>query len=106
MLRRALFRSVNEQVARVNKRHDTLERAALSLFCECGSPDCEARVELTRAAYERARAHRARFVLKTEHASPEFERLVEEVDGCVVVERSDSRLDDLLESFDSGAPDR
>ncbi|MGA9762918.1 MAG: hypothetical protein WBQ14_10900 [Gaiellaceae bacterium] len=104
MLRRAFFRSVNEQVAGVNKRHDALGPAALSLFCECGRPGCEERLELARAEYERVRTQRDRFILRRGHASPEIERVVEEVDGYVVVERNDPRLEDMLESFDSGAP--
>jgi hypothetical protein len=100
-LRRAFFRSVNEQVAGVNKRHDALGQATLVLFCECGSPNCEERLELTRAEYERVRAQRTHFVLKAGHDNPRIELVAEALDGYVVVERSDPSLENLVESFDS-----
>ena len=107
MTRRAFLRSVNEQIAELSVRHKPPARVAVSFVCECGDYGCSERLELTRTEYERVRSYRAGFLLKSGHADPEVERVVEARNEHVVVERFDLPLERLLESIGSGdAPQR
>jgi hypothetical protein len=63
-----------------------LERQA-EFVCECGSVECSQHLQVPVDEYERARAHGRRFILAHGHERPEFERVVAEADGWVVVEK-------------------
>ena len=87
-----LFRTVNERMKEIDDRLDmgaigapAVERE--EFFCECGQVDCMARFEMTRAQYEAVRAHSERFVVLAAHVLPGIERVVEELDSFVVVEK-------------------
>ena len=82
----ALFRSVNEQIESTNERFGvTTER--VEFVCECAAEDCTERTTLTLAQYEELRRESTHFLVKPGHVYPEFERVVEEVNGYVVVEK-------------------
>jgi hypothetical protein len=81
----ALFREVNEEVARLEQR---LEGGAPQFVCECSAESCVERVTLPLAAYERIRSHPRRFVLKPGHEQDSLERVVESASGYVVVEKT------------------
>jgi hypothetical protein len=86
----ALFREFNERVADMAETFDPLgEEDALRIefVCECGDLDCLARVELTRAAYEKVRSDPKRFVVVPGHEKTEIERVVAHGDGYFVVEK-------------------
>lgn len=80
----ALFREVNEQIEQLNETFGTDEQD--SLVCECGNPECTQAIELTRAEYERVRAHANRFAIALNHENPETETIVEQNDRFAVVE--------------------
>lgn len=81
----ALFREVNEEVARLEQR---LEGGAPQFVCECAAETCVERVALPLATYERIRSHPRRFVLKPGHEREELERVVASGGGYVVVEKT------------------
>jgi hypothetical protein len=82
----SLFRAVNEQIELTNERFGVTSEQ-VDFVCECAEVDCTERVTLTLAEYDELRRVPTRFVVKTGHLYPEFERVVEEVDGYVVVEK-------------------
>lgn len=80
----ALFREVNEKIEQLPKglRVDGHDR----LVCECGNPSCMQPIELTRAEYERVRAHASRFIVALNHENPETESIVEQNERFAIVE--------------------
>lgn len=81
----ALFREVNEEVARLEHR---LEGDEPLFVCECANEACVERVSVPLDAYEELRSHPRRFVLKPGHQQTDVERVVESTDGYVVVEKT------------------
>lgn len=79
-----LFREVNERIAELTG--DWSETGVSLFVCECGNPGCAEALEISRAGYDRVRAHGARFVVAVGHQLPELERVVEGSDRYLVVE--------------------
>ena len=77
----ALFRDVNEQIKGVS--HMTY----IDFLCECAGMECTEIIALTPAEYEAVRTRPEHFPLKPGHDAPELERVVEEHDRYVVVEK-------------------
>jgi hypothetical protein len=86
--RRALYRVVNVQIEQLGDRWDLLD-GHLAVLCECGKPNCVARIELAKPVYDAIRRQPARFMLKAGHELPGVDRVVERRDGYVVTEKSD-----------------
>ena len=78
------FREVNE---RMRSLAVELDRTA-EFVCECASVTCADRLNLTVDEYERTRGHSRRFVLLAGHEQPDFETVVENRDGWIVVEKT------------------
>ena len=81
----ALFREVNEEVARLEQRLDT---DAPLFVCECAAENCVERVSVPLDAYEEIRSHPRRFVLKPGHQQESVERVVDTRDDYIVVEKT------------------
>jgi hypothetical protein len=58
-----------------------------SWVCECADTDCTEPMDLTVAEYESLRAHPNRFAVLPGHVYPQVERVVEENERYVVVEK-------------------
>src|SRR5215212_8831802 len=82
----SLFRSVNEQIESANDRFGVTTEQ-VEFVCECAAQECTERITLTLAQYEELRRVPTHFIVKPGHVYPEFERVVEEVNGYVVVEK-------------------
>jgi hypothetical protein len=79
----SLFRQVNERVESLSGALDTL-----TLVCECADPSCIERLAgISRPEYEAVRAHPARFIVAPKHERREFEDVVEERTGYLVVQK-------------------
>lgn len=90
-----LLREANEEIereAREDQRELGIRRAEteLEFFCACGRPDCDAKLLLTLVEYEAAHAEPDRFIVAPGHATLEIERIVEEHDTYLVVEKRSS----------------
>ena len=82
----SLFRAVNEQIEATNESFGVaLEE--VEFVCECAAEDCMQHVTLTLARYEELRRVPTQFIVKPGHVYPEFERVVAEATGYVVVEK-------------------
>jgi hypothetical protein len=79
-----LFRAVNEQIHLLAEGFAAEEQ--LELLCECERENCFARLSVAPADYEAIRRFPTRFLITPEHVSAD-ERIVEETNGYVVVEK-------------------
>jgi hypothetical protein len=84
----ALFRSVNDRVAELNKTFEDFTPYG-SWTCECANVRCIERIDMTLAEYEALRSHPRRFAVATDdgHVVPEAERVVERTERYWVVEK-------------------
>lgn len=81
-----LFRAVNEEI---ESTHETfgIPSERVKFVCECPDLHCTDRVTLTLADYENIRRTPTRFIVRAGHVYPEFEKIVDRLDGCQVVEK-------------------
>jgi hypothetical protein len=82
----ALFREVNENVARLEDLHDTTGIEP-RFVCECADPDCVERITLSRDTYRHVREDPRHFVLRPGHEDPQLERVVERHSDYLIVEK-------------------
>jgi len=78
----ALFRSVNERIAKAAKRFDTDEA---TFVCECADQQCAERVDATLEEYERVRSDATQFLLRPGHEDTRVERVVERADRRLAI---------------------
>jgi hypothetical protein len=82
----SLFRAINEKISEVNQSF----RVALEdadHVCECADDHCMDRITLTKDEYTAIRRTPNHFFVKARHVFPEVERVVDERDGYVIVEK-------------------
>jgi hypothetical protein len=84
-LHQTLLREVNERIEQLNG--GWASDGADGILCECGHPGCMEKIEIAPAAYERVRRFPTRFLVKPGHATVGSERIVEQRDGYLVVEK-------------------
>jgi hypothetical protein len=78
----ALIRQVNERIEKLAE-----DAVHPEFLCECADSECIDQIQLSIAEYEAIRSSPIRFPVKPGHDYPELERVVEEHDGYVVVEK-------------------
>ena len=81
----ALFREVNEQIARVELSR---EGDLIGFICECSQRGCTEIVSLTRGDYEALRQHPARFAVVAGHEDLSIERIVARTASYLTVEKT------------------
>lgn len=79
----ALFRHANEAL----RKSDDSVVSIGGFLCECSLADCEEKLEVPGDVYQQVRANLMHFVIKTGHANPEIERIVDQRDGYEIVEK-------------------
>lgn len=82
----ALFREVNENIARLEERHGTTAAEPVFL-CECANADCTDRVPVEPEVYTRVREQPKLFILIPGHEDRKLERVVETHRDYVIVEK-------------------
>jgi hypothetical protein len=80
-----VVRDVNRQIEAGAHLHGV--SSEMPLHCECAQTVCLEKIELAAHVYEPILAERYRFVVVPEHVQPEVERVVEQHDNFVVVEK-------------------
>jgi len=55
--------------------------------CECSAPDCQSKIQLTRAEYEQIRAEGRRFVICLNHENPEIDVVTDQSEDWAIVEK-------------------
>jgi hypothetical protein len=83
--KQALFRAVNEQIRALANGWDLAPE--LDLVCECGSDGCLSALAVPAATYENVRRFPTRFIVRPGHEVTEYERIVDDGDAFVVVEK-------------------
>lgn len=83
----ALFREVNENIARLEERHGG-SATHTAFICECSSDLCTEHVPVDDETYRRVREHPRRFIVLPSHVDESLETVVERQPGYVVVEKT------------------
>jgi hypothetical protein len=81
-----LFRSVNERIHEISDG-GVPPNETTSFLCECADTSCMKTLELTASEYEAAHSSPTRFPILPGHELPDVERVVEQHDGYIVVEK-------------------
>ena len=83
----SLFRVVNEQIEELSGA-DALRSSEMWEFaCECSNEECTGTISLTVEEYEAIRRIPTHFAVTWGHNDPESERIVDETDRYIVVEK-------------------
>ncbi|HZT90516.1 MAG TPA: hypothetical protein VFA05_00605 [Gaiellaceae bacterium] len=80
-----VFRAINEQIEQGVERHGI--RGDARFHCECGRASCFEMLDISVAQYERVAAERYRFVTVPGHEDPRVERVVENHETWLAVEK-------------------
>jgi hypothetical protein len=80
-----LFREVNERVAQMHRGFQT--GSDPEWVCECGDESCFAKVVIPLDDYQEIRSRNDWFFVKPGHEKADVERIVDQRDGYLVVEK-------------------
>jgi hypothetical protein len=83
----ALFREVNENIAKLEERHGTTSTQPVYI-CECADSGCTEQIAIDSETYGRVRAEPRFFFVRPGHQDPQLERVVETHSGFLVVEKT------------------
>ena len=83
----AMHRAVNREIENVAEDFGERGGDMLEVLCECGQPGCTSLLLVTIRDYDRVHGQRDRFVVAPGHADPELERIVEEAERYLVVDK-------------------
>jgi hypothetical protein len=83
----ALFREVNENIARLEERYSQTQTEPVYL-CECKNVDCTDHLAIDPATYRRIREQGRLFFVRPGHEEPRIERVVERHDDYLVVKKT------------------
>lgn len=81
-----LFRDVNERLRELGEGFSLITEEA-EFICECGSGACTGQVRMSLSTYEEIRSDPKRFFVLKGHEEPEFEKVLSEREGYLVVEK-------------------
>lgn len=81
-----VFREVNERLRELGEGFSLVAELA-DFVCECGNSECAEPVRMPLADYERVRSDPKWFFVVKGHELPEYERVIEENDAYMVVEK-------------------
>lgn len=84
----ALFRDVNERVAKVAEEFVTY--GPLSFVCECSNTECGSQLELTHEEYERVRTVANWFLIRPGHDIRDIEEIVDSNERFAIVAKLDA----------------
>jgi hypothetical protein len=83
----ALFREVNENIARLEERHGTTATEP-AYVCECANAGCAEQVAIDPETYRRVRQQPRLFFVRPGHEGPQLERIVERHENYLIVEKT------------------
>ena len=83
----ALFREVNENIARLEERHGATTQKPVYI-CECANATCTEQIAVDSETYSRVRAEARYFFVLPGHQDPQLERVVETHEDFLVVEKT------------------
>jgi formate-nitrite transporter family protein len=83
----ALFREVNENIARLEERHGATESEPVYV-CECANAGCTEQLAIDPATYRRVREQPRLFFVRPGHEDAQLERIVERHRDYLIVEKT------------------
>jgi uncharacterized Zn finger protein len=83
--RQSLFREVNERIEELVQSFDLQDE--MTIICECASDQCTERIAITETEYENLRRIPTHFAVLAGHEIPAAERVIENNDHYIVVEK-------------------
>lgn len=92
-----LFREVNERIEQISA--DESGSKFGEFVCECGEDSCLELIQLTLPEYEEVRSVSDHFAMKPGHEHPDFERVIDDGDRYIVVEKL-GQADDIAHRTD------
>lgn len=81
-----LFREVNERLRELGEGFSLVSEGG-DFVCECANSSCTEHVRMPLQAYEEIRAEPTRFFVVKGHEEPDYERVIEEREQYLVVEK-------------------
>jgi len=98
-LNEAMFREVNERVEDINEAFGSIT-GEFDIFCECGDVNCAERITVPTSEYERVRSDAKHLLLKVGHEDPTVERVIENHNHYVIVEKEGMGAEQIAEETD------
>ena len=89
----AISRSLNEGLARGEEKWPSSKP---TFICECPELSCTKELEVSLETYAKVRSDSTHFILTPGHNDPEIERVIEEDDAYLVVEKIGPGRDEVL----------
>lgn len=89
----AISRSLNEGLARGEEKWPSPKP---TFICECADLSCTKELQVSLETYGDVRADATHFIVAPGHNDPEIERVIEEGDGYLVVEKIGPGRDEVL----------
>jgi hypothetical protein len=86
----SLYRSINEQILKLNQTFAEAGIENSEWICECADTDCTVRVTATLPEYEKVRSNPRTFIVSPRHLHPEVERVLNQNDRYMIVEKIDN----------------
>lgn len=81
-----VFREVNERLRELGEGFSLVSNEA-QFVCECGRSTCAERIQMPLGTYEEIRSDPKRFFVIRGHELLEFEKIIEEREGYLIVEK-------------------
>jgi len=82
-----VFRAANREIEQAEREAGGGADKLIEVLCECGREGCSGLISLTLAEYQGVHSQDDRFVVLRGHESAEIERVVEEKEGYLVVDK-------------------
>ena len=83
----AMHRAVNREIEHAAEDFGERGGDTIEVLCECGQPGCTSLLSLTIGDYDRVHGQRDRFIVAQGHVDLELERVVEEAEEYLVVDK-------------------
>jgi hypothetical protein len=97
----AMFRVVNERLKELNDAFVSVTET-MTIACECADTSCVEMIDVRADEYTAVRAQPCHFAVLPGHVHPDVERIVQEFERYVVVEKS-GRAGELTEVLAGGS---
>jgi hypothetical protein len=85
----SLYRSINEKFKELNQNFSEAGIADSEWICECADTHCTLRIPASLHEYDAVRSNPRTFIVSPSHVHPEVERVLNQNDRYMIVEKID-----------------